>query len=770
MLAAAGWVVQDARAVEPRAPPGRRGPRVPAEAAARLRRLPALRRRQGRRRGRGEEGGRDADRRRGAVARSTATGCPTSRRPRSRPLPFLYESTGVETRFTNRSTPSRAAARSSRSTSPETLAGWLDERIARHPTAPTLRHRAAARCPPLDADRALAGPDHGDREPGAVAGGEPAARADPDGDRLGQDLHRGRRRLPPDQVRRRARVLFLVDRANLGRQTLKEFQQFSTPDDGRKFTELYNVQHLRSNKLDPVARVVDHDHPAALLDAQGRDRSSTRSSTRARPSSGAAEEPVPVEYNPAFPIETFDVIFIDECHRSIYNLWRQVLEYFDAFLDRAHRHARQADVRLLQPEPRHGVRPRAGRGRRRQRRLRRLPHPHRDHRAAARRSRPGIVDAIRDRQTRAHALGAARRRPHLRRRRSSTATWSRRTRSAPSSETFRDKLFTEIFPGRTEVPKTLIFAKDDATPRTSCRSSARSSARATTSAQKITYKATGRKTDDLIAAFRNCYNPRIAVTVDMIATGTDVKPLEFVFFMRAVKSRTFFEQMKGRGVRVIADTTSRPSTPDATAKKRFVIVDAVGVTETELSETPPLERQPTVPFEKLLRQVVLRQPRPGRDLVARRSPGAARPPAHGHASATQLDRARGRQDAEGDRRRHRRRARPGPPARRGSRRGRGRPSRPSSRSPRRERRSSTRPSRRSRRTPSCASASSRPRRCSSRAIDEISADARARGGLLAARRTSAPARRSSPGSSSARSTATRSRRSQVLYSRPTPDG
>ena len=51
------------------------------------------------------------------------------------------------------------------------------------------------------------------------------------------------------------RVLFLVDRANLGRQAMAEFQQFVTPDTGRKFTELYNVQHLTSNQLDSVARV-----------------------------------------------------------------------------------------------------------------------------------------------------------------------------------------------------------------------------------------------------------------------------------------------------------------------------------------------------------------------------------------------------------------------------------------------------------------------------------------------------------------------------------
>ncbi len=122
-------------------------------------------------------------------------------------------------------------------------------------------------------------------------------------------------------------------------------------------------------------------------------------------------------------------------------------------------------------------------------------------------------------------------------------------------------------------------------------------------AVKITYKSTGRRTDDMIAEFRNSYNPRIAVTVDMIATGTDVRPLECVFFMRSVKSRTYFEQMKGRGVRVIGDTDFQAVTPDALAKERFVIVDAVGVTETELVDTQPLDRLPRVELDRLLRQV-----------------------------------------------------------------------------------------------------------------------------------------------------------------------
>lgn len=169
--------------------------------------------------------------------------------------------------------------------------------------------------------------------------------------------------------------------------------------------------------------------------------------------------------------------------------------------------------------------------------------------------------------------------------------------------TFRERLFTEIFPGRTQVPKTLIFSKDDSHADDIVQIAREVFERGDSFAVKITYKSTGRRTDDMIAEFRNSYDPRIAVTVDMIATGTDIRPLECVFFMRSVRSRTYFEQMKGRGVRVLLDADFQAVTPDATTKERFVIVDAVGVTESELTDTQPVDRVPTVPLERLLRRL-----------------------------------------------------------------------------------------------------------------------------------------------------------------------
>ncbi len=169
--------------------------------------------------------------------------------------------------------------------------------------------------------------------------------------------------------------------------------------------------------------------------------------------------------------------------------------------------------------------------------------------------------------------------------------------------TFHDRLFTEIFPGRTEVPKTLIFAKDDNHAEEIVRVVREEFGKGNDFCKKITYRVSGVKPEDLIREFRNDYYPRIAVTVDMIAAGTDIKPLEILLFMRLVKSPMLFEQMQGRGTRVISQSDLRAVTPDAQEKDRFVIVDAVGVVDALKAETPILERQPGASFDKLLEQV-----------------------------------------------------------------------------------------------------------------------------------------------------------------------
>ena len=177
--------------------------------------------------------------------------------------------------------------------------------------------------------------------------------------------------------------------------------------------------------------------------------------------------------------------------------------------------------------------------------------------------------------------------------------------------TIRQKLFTEIFPGRSEIPKLLFFAKSDSHAEDILRILRQEWNLSNEQAVKITYKAEvdgngptapSRRPEQLIRDFANAYNPRVAVTVDMIATGTDIKPLEGVVFLRMVRSKALFEQMKGRGVRVMADADFQAISPDGGSKTEFVVIDCVGVMEVVKAD-PPLDGDPSMPFRKLLELV-----------------------------------------------------------------------------------------------------------------------------------------------------------------------
>jgi type I restriction enzyme R subunit len=516
-----------------------------------------------------------------------------------RPLPFAYESTGVETRFTNRADPEARSRPVFSFHQPATLAGWIRE-IGERTGGQTLRHRLRG-MPPLNPTGLWPA------QARAIENLEQSLRTDRPRALIQMATGAGKTFTAASIAYRlikhadACRVLFLVDRAHLGRQTLKEFQQFSTPDDGRKFTELYNVQHLASQTIDPVARVCISTIQRMYSILKGEPLAPELDEEP-----GAAIEPaapVEVAYNPDVPVETFDVIIVDECHRSIYNLWRQVLEYFDAYLIGLTATPSKTTFGFFN-----------------QNLVMEYPHEqavadgvnvdfdvykiHTEITEHGSTIDAGVVTGFRHRETRQvrwERLDEPLPYPSEQLDRKVVAKDQIRT----IVRAFRDRLFTDIFPGRTDVPKTLVFAKDDSHAEDIVQIVREEFGKGNEFAAKITYKTTGKKAEDLIAEFRNSYNPRIAVTVDMIATGTDVKPLECLLFMRAVRSRTFFEQMKGRGVRVIGDTELRGVTPDARAKTRFVIVDAVGVTDTPLMDTTPLDRKPTVAFDRLLKQIAL---------------------------------------------------------------------------------------------------------------------------------------------------------------------
>ena len=170
---------------------------------------------------------------------------------------------------------------------------------------------------------------------------------------------------------------------------------------------------------------------------------------------------------------------------------------------------------------------------------------------------------------------------------------------------FRDGV-PDMFPGREEVPKTLNFAKIDSHADDIIQTVREEFGQGNDFCKKITYNATEEDPKSVLAQFRNGFNPRIAVTVDMIATGTDVKRLECLLFMRDVKSKNYLEQMKGRGTRTLDADNLKKVTPSAkTAKTHHVIVDAVGVTKSCKTASQPLITKPNVPLKNLTRAAVV---------------------------------------------------------------------------------------------------------------------------------------------------------------------
>jgi type I restriction enzyme R subunit len=401
------------------------------------------------------------------------------------------------------------------------------------------------------------------------------------------------------------KILFLVDRNNLGKQTENEFQKFVSPYNNYKFTEEYPVQRLRRNTLDAAAKVciTTIQRLYSILKGEEEFDEANEEGSMFETAPSLVKQPMPVVYNPNVPIEAFDFIVVDECHRSIYNIWRQVLEYFDAYIigltatpalqtigffggnlvqDYSHDKAVADGVNVGYDVYRIDTQITS--------------------RGAKLAKEPGLFIPHRDRRTRKKRFKEL----------DDDLTYaaSDLDRDVVAMDqirlvvrTFKDRLFTEIFPGRTEVPKTLVFAKTDLHADDIVKVIREEFGRGNDFCQKITSKTTGRKPDDLLNEFRNSYNPRIAVTVDMIATGTDVKPLECLIFMRNINSANYFEQMKGRGCRIIPADDLQGVTPDAKQKTHFVIVDAVGVCESGKTHSRCVDRKPSVALDKVLNTV-----------------------------------------------------------------------------------------------------------------------------------------------------------------------
>lgn len=398
------------------------------------------------------------------------------------------------------------------------------------------------------------------------------------------------------------RILFLVDTKGLGEQAEREFLAYTPNDDPRSFSQIYGVRRLKSSYMpnDVQICISTIQRMYSILKEEELDESAEEAPF-VEYVTAESKAPKEVAYNEKYPPEFFDCIIVDECHRSIYNVWSQVLTYFDAFIigltatpdnrtfaffneNIVSEYTREQaiidgvnvgeDIFLIETEVgKNGAH------------LMKQMIEYRDRLSRAKRWRQMDEDVnYVPSQLDKKIVNPSQIRTVIR--------------------SFKENLFTTLFPRRKEVPKTLIFAKTDSHADDIVQIVREEFGEGNDFCRKITYAVDN--PESVLSSFRNDYNPRIAVTVDMIATGTDVKPIECLIFMRDVKSKNYFEQMKGRGTRVLSKEDLQKVTPSATENKdHFVIVDAVGVTKSRKSDTRPLERKPTVSMKELMMNVAL---------------------------------------------------------------------------------------------------------------------------------------------------------------------
>lgn len=397
------------------------------------------------------------------------------------------------------------------------------------------------------------------------------------------------------------RILFLVDTKNLGEQAEEEFRKYKPADDPRLFPELYNVCRLTSSQIPNGANVCIStiQRMYSILKGKNIDESEEETSLNEQNIVG---DPREVEYNATYPPEYFDFIIIDECHRSIYNVWQQVLDYFDAFLIGL---TATPDKRTFSFFKQNVV----------------SEYSHEE----------AVIDGVNvggdtfiiETEVGKNGATITERLVEKRDRLSREKRWEQTDEDVEYGATsldrdvvnpsqirtvireFKDKVTTQLFPGRDEVPKTLIFAKTDSHADDIINIVREEFGKGNEFCKKITYNAE-EDPKSVLSSFRNEYNPRIAVTVDMIATGTDVKALECLIFMRDVRSKNYFEQMLGRGRRTLDhDDLARVSPSARNNKDRYVVVDCVGVTKSLKTETRQLDRKPSVSLKDLMMSVVM---------------------------------------------------------------------------------------------------------------------------------------------------------------------
>lgn len=521
------------------------------------------------------------------------------------PLPFIYESTGTLTRFTDKRDPKPRSRTVFSFHKPSTIEKWIkkDSTLRRRFHDIPALNESGLRPAQIVAIRNLEISFKNDRPKALIQMATGAGKTFT----AATFIYRLLKHADAN------RVLFLVDTKNLGEQAEQEFMTYQPIDDNRKFTELYNVQRLSSSYIasDSQVCISTIQRLYSILKGEELDESAELDNPEDNTwlkQQLKKKKAIPVKYNNRVPIEQFDFIVIDECHRSIYNLWKQVLDYFDAFLigltatpdKRTFGFFNENVVSQYTYEESvtDGVNV-----------------PYDVYTIETEISQKGDVIKAGWYVDRRDKLSRKKRwqqedddTQYLRNDLDKKVVNPSQIRNIIRE--YKRALKVEIFPNRFdenddyEVPKTLIFAKTDSHADDIINIVREEFDEGNDFCKKVTYKIE-EDPKSVLNRFRNSYFPRIAVTVDMIATGTDVKPLEVLLFMRDVKSINYFEQMKGRGTRTIDKDKLKQVSRTAQNKTHFVIVDAIGATRSKKTDSRPLERKPTIALKELLGAVTI---------------------------------------------------------------------------------------------------------------------------------------------------------------------
>ncbi len=401
------------------------------------------------------------------------------------------------------------------------------------------------------------------------------------------------------------RILFLVDRNNLGKQAEGEFGTFRLTENGEPFNTIFTTTRLKSAKIPADSNLVITTIQRLFSVLTGKEYEDSDDDELSDEEREA--DSMMVELGTTLlPQDYFDAIIIDECHRSIYGNWQMVLNYFSS--------ARLIGLTAT-PAPEtiaffnnnrvinYTLERSIADG---------INVDYRVYRIATQATEDGGVISKGEKTREIKCISGASGIVKEEEDRHFAASELNRSVVNPAQiklvlESYRDSIYTELYPEREPdmkyIPKTLIFAQSDA-HATNIVNIAKEvfAGQSDDFIQKITYSAGD--SNKLVREFRNDKTFRIAVTVTLVATGTDVKPLEVVMFMRDVNSESLYTQMKGRGVRTIGDEQLKSVTPNAQTKDTFYLIDAVGVTEHEkyVGTREPLE-QVKLSLKQLLEQI-----------------------------------------------------------------------------------------------------------------------------------------------------------------------